>query len=980
VYLIIRYALSKWLLSSLPLCLLIATNPAIAQIVPDNTLSVNSVVTPQGNIKLINGGTVAGSNLFHSFQEFSVLTGETASFNNPVTIQNILTRVTGNSTSNINGLLKATGNANLFLINPNGIIFGRNATLDIGGSFVASTASSIKFPDGNEFSAINPQSTSLLSITVPLGLQFPGMSANIISRAANLQVLPEKTIALVGGNVTLEGSQLTAPQGRIELGSVAGNSLVNLNPTANGWTLGYNGINNFGNIQLLSQSIVSASGANSGNIQVQGDRVTLTDGSRIVSDNTGNQNGGEIFVRATNLTVTNGSRITVQALNQGNAGRINVQADAVEVSGASPDSQVFSTIAATSRGAGDSGSINITTNRLTARDGGDVSVTTFNSGKGGNLTVNASELVELIGDRISSNGQNFSRSGLFAATEGTGNGGDITINTPNLRVLDGGRVSVSTRGRGEVGKLGGTGGNLLVNAKVIELSGAGSNGRFASGLFALSGEERPNILENAATGNGGDIRIETGQLTIQNGAQVSASTANTGKGGNITVQADLINITGASILNRGFSTLAATSRGTGDSGNISIDTRQLRVSDGADISVTAFGTGSSGELNVRASDLVELIGASAIPNTAIFSRSGLFAATEGTEDGGSITVNAPRLVIKDGARISVSTRGRGENGIPGGRGGNLIVNASDRIDLSGIGQVQLVRDGQIETRTFASGLFALSGEPRPNIGENEATGIGGNLEINTGLLSVRDGAQVSVSARGSGTAGNLQAQANEIKLNNGSIIGSTVFGDGADIDLQVQDSLQLRGNSQISTTAAENGNGGNITITADTVAILENSSIRANAGRLGGNVRITTQGLFALENAISASSALGPQFDGIVTVNTPDVTPSQGLVEVPVLAPENQVAQACAAEAGKDSSEFIITGRGGLPPSPTEPLSSEVVRVSAATRRSLLPLNNYPRPATGWQVNSKGEVVSLTANAANLTPTSRLPTANCHVR
>ncbi|NEU74476.1 filamentous hemagglutinin N-terminal domain-containing protein [Hassallia byssoidea VB512170] len=974
--------------------MLIATNPAFAQIVPDNTLSVNSVVTPQGNIKLINGGTVAGSNLFHSFQEFSVLTGETASFNNSLNIQNILTRVTGNSASNINGLLKATGNANLFLINPNGIIFGRNATLDIGGSFVASTASSIKFPDGNEFSAINPQSTSLLSITVPLGLQFPGMPANIINRTANLQVLPEKTIALVGGNVTLENSQLTAPQGRIELGSVAGNSLVNLNSTANGWTLGYSGINNFGNIKL-SQSTVSANSgniqvqgdiqlsqstvsANSGNIQVQGDRVTLTDGSRIVSDNSGSQNGGEIFVRAKDLTVTNGSRITVQALNQGNAGRINVQADAVEVSGASPDNQVFSTIAATSRGTGDSGSINITTNRLTARDGGDVSVTSFNSGNGGNLTVNASEFVELIGDRISSDNQNFSRSGLFAATEGTGNGGDITINTPNLQVRDGARVSVSTRGRGEGAKLGGQGGNLLVNAKVIELSGTGSNGRFASGLFALSGETRPTIPENAATGDGGDIRIETGQLIIQNGAQVSAGTAGSGQGGNITVQADVIDITGASILNRGFSTLAATSRGTGDSGNISIDTRQLRVSDGADVSVTAFGTGSSGELNVRASDLVELIGASAIPNSAIFSRSGLFAATEGTKDGGSITVNAPRLVIKDGARISVSTRGRGENGIPGGRGGNLIVNASDNIDLSGIGQVQLVRDGQIETSRFASGLFALSGEPRPNIGENEATGIGGNLEINTGLLSIRDGAEVSVSARGSGPAGNLQARANSIKLDNGSIIGLTVLGNGANINLQVQDSLQLRGNSQISTTAGESGNGGNITITADTLAILENSSISANAGRLGGNVQITTQGLFALGDAIAATSALGPQFDGIVTINTPDVTPSQGLVEVPVLAPENQVTQACAAEVGKDRSQFIITGRGGLPPSPTEPLSSEAVRVSATTERSPLPLNNYPRPATGWGVNSFGEVV-LTANAAN-TQTFRLPTVDCHVR
>ena len=279
-------------------------------------------------------------------------------------------------------------------------------------------------------------------------------------------------------------------------------------------------------------------------------------------------------------------------------------------------------------------------------------------------------------------------------------------------------------------------------------------------------------------------------------------------------------------------------------------------------------------------------------------------------------------------------------------------------------------------------MFALSGEPRPTIGENEATGIGGNLEINTGLLSIRDGAQVSVSARGSGPAGNLQARANEIKLNNASIIGSTVLGNGANINLQVQDSLQLRGNSQISTTAAESGNGGNITITAGTLSILENSSIRADAGRLGGNVQITTQGLFALGDAITASSALGTQFSGIVTINTPDVTPSQGLVQPPVFSPENQVAQACAAEAVKDSSQFINTGRGGLPPSPTEPLSSEAVRVSGTTGRS--PLNNstsvqLPQPATGWGVNSKGEVV-LTANAANFTQTSWLATADCHVR
>ncbi len=207
----------------------IAAPCATAQITPDSTLGnegsrvTRNVTIRGGNADRIDGGAPRGSNLFHSFSNFNVNAGQRVYFANPAGVQNILTRVTGNTASDIMGTLGVDGSANLFLLNPNGIIFGPNAQLDVGGSFTASTANSFTFPGGSEFSATTPGDGSLLSVAVPLGVQYGAIPPGAIANAGNLAV--GQNLSLAGGSVTSTG-QLAAPAGQLLVEGVAGDVQV----------------------------------------------------------------------------------------------------------------------------------------------------------------------------------------------------------------------------------------------------------------------------------------------------------------------------------------------------------------------------------------------------------------------------------------------------------------------------------------------------------------------------------------------------------------------------------------------------------------------------------------------------------------------------------------------------------------------------------------------------------------------------------
>ncbi|MDZ7951086.1 filamentous hemagglutinin N-terminal domain-containing protein [Nostoc sp. DedQUE09] len=282
---ILRFAVTGWL--GCVAGIAFSIHPTFAQLTPDNSQgNERSQVIPfdQKN-DIIDGGAARGTNLFHSFQDFNVGVGRGVYFANPEGITNIFSRVTGGNSSNIFGRLGVLGDANLFLLNPNGIVFGKNASLDIQGSFLGTTANSLIFPNGVEFSAINPQVPPLLTINVPIGLQFGSQPGGITSQAViqnsqgnavgGLSVGSGSTLALIGSEITLDGSFLFTQNGQVKLEAVTGDTTVGLN--VNNSSLGFNFAENLGRTPInLTNATILATGGNSA-IELFGGKIGLND-------------------------------------------------------------------------------------------------------------------------------------------------------------------------------------------------------------------------------------------------------------------------------------------------------------------------------------------------------------------------------------------------------------------------------------------------------------------------------------------------------------------------------------------------------------------------------------------------------------------------------------------------------------------------------------------------------------------------------
>ena len=756
-------------------------------------------------------------------------------------------------------------------------------------------------------------------------------------------------------------------------------------------------------------SVLDTGHGRGGNVQITAGSLSVSNGARLRTDTSGQGDAGRVIIDVRDRVSLNNGDIfsTVEQSGVGQGGKINIATGALSVINGGK-------LSASTFGQGNAGDIRVDTNSLSLSSGGELRSTTSGRGNSGNIIINAPDHISI--DGVGSNGD--LSSGVFTNVQATGHGqgGKIDITTGSLSLTNSGELSSTTSGQGDAG-------NITINAlNRISIDGVSPNGDSSSGVFTT--------VEETGHGRGGNIHVNTDSLSLTNGGQLIAITLGQGDAGNVTVNANLsVLVSGVDRRSRIFS---AISTGTdslsnvrgGDiqvttpfltiangaivdartytarpGGNIFLNADTLSILNGGQVSTTNSSAGRAGNITVN-TDRITLSGRSSASQqnpTEYESRgeSGLFANTRPNSQGqgGTINITTRQLNVRDSARIATNSQGTGQ-------AGNLNITAhSVSLDRGNItAETVSSQGGSIRLRDLET-LQVNNG----SISASTRSGQGGDLRINSDSVVLNNSNLAVAATDRRGQAGNLAVTTNDMRLNQSQLTAQTrsARGDGANIRLQEIDRLlYLQNGSQISARAFDNANGGNVAINAGNGFVVartgesQNNDIIAKAsGGNGGQVSITAQGILGLEqrpstpvnttNDIDVSSDQGLQ--GTVTLNIPNVDPSRGLTELPTVPIDatNQIADACPTtvqEADRLGS-FIVSGRGGLPPSPIDLLSEDNVLTEWVTSRpesratvevpTALP-NQAIVEAQGWVKGENGEI-RLVAKS----PTSTFNLENC---
>ena len=905
-----------------------STPAQTTQVITDGSLGgARGPITP---VPLPNGkmdvpiteslGKRAGPNLFHSFSTFNIGGGDSATFSGSSGIQNVVSRVTGGNYSTIDGTLRSTiQGANLYFLNPWGVVFGPNASLDVKGSFHVSTADYLRFEDGTRFYSTPNVPGEVLSAASPAAFGFLSPTpAPVYAVNSFLNVPDGETLSIIGGDIGLYGAYLWAPGGRINLASMASPGEVVPNPAGNRPGLQVLPQAAAGELRLRASTVdvsdyFNATGA--GTILIRAGRIILEPdpdvGGRswITADSYGDPPGGGVDILTGTLDLSGGSSISSASQGSGRAGPLTLSAsDSISMR------DTYTGLSSASWASGDGGGMAITTPRLLIENEASIYGDSFSDGRGSDMVITTGTLNLLSGGSISS-----------SAYGATGDGG-------NLSILATESFSIS-----------GIGPNGLTSSLVNRTSGGGNAGRIQIVTPVLDiGEHGIISAETLGTGRAADINLTVGTMTLTQGARISNSAfGTTGRGGDLSIAAsDSVTISGMD--SQGSSSgIYSYAAAAGDAGNIALSAPNLLLSDRALIAADTVGDGHAGriELNVQKLTLSGGAQISSGSNTAsgrggnIYvndaesislsgPRTGIFTSTYGSGDGGDIVLSSSSLALHDEALLDVGTYGSGQGGNIEIHVGSLNLSGGSAMSSSTIdgtgngGSLSVQAEKEISFTGAFSGVYSGS----------SGDGIGGNISLRATEISLTDGARVSARSRGAGNAGDIDiaAAANFISKDS-KVITASDHADGGNIKVTAPYMVYLK-DSEI--TASVGGGpatvGGNISIDPQYV-ILDHSKIVANAyAGQGGNIQIVSNVFLADPySVVDASSALG--IDGVVDIRAPITEISSTLVPLgeDFVSAFELLREPCMARIrGGKYSSFIVRGRDGLPIEPGTPLPS----------------------------------------------------------
>ena len=668
--------------------------------------------------------------------------------------------------------------------------------------------------------------------------------------------------------------------------------------------------------------------------------------------NRGEGKAGSVFITTNKLTIQEGGRIGTSTLGRGSSGLVQVKANQVEIAGDLSINELYSesSLNVFTSGVGTAGTLNLETGRLTIRDGGQISVSSVNGSSAGSINIQAS-VVELIGEGRfpSENGETIIPSEISVATnripdetstniEFSGSSvGSLTLEADQLRILNGAQISTFT---GDVG----SSGSIDIRANTIEISGRGtrtitlSTGETTIGsqIYALAsnGGNTGDILitaqtligqdgatirtDSLGTGSSGSIQIQAEQVLFDDQVFISSGTAGAGNGGNITIETEQFtmqnnsrifsgislppdeseitsveippNRRGGTVFIQASESINVEGEGTsistgvseegarGNGGNVIIETEDLTINNQAFLFTGTQGNGDAGSVNIQAEN-IELTGSSGI-STAVFET--------GVGNGGNVTIETGDLTIDNRASLSTGTQGNGD-------AGSVNIQAEN---------IELID---------SSFIFA-------NVSET-GVGNGGTITVDADELTVRNQSIIGVSSEGEGNPGNIDVNASQVRLEQAGLVAESVTGEGGNITINSPD-ISVRRESRISAAGSESGQtfDGNIDINSNLLVLLENSEIVTSAfdPTGGSNINIRPLGNSELGLLQSQNSIINAA--GELSIDTTlNFDPPESL-QVEVVDPAALIAQDPCIQ-GRNSS-FIITGRGGIAPDPTQALSA----------------------------------------------------------